>query len=131
MTEGQQLAKNMHITGGTSPSVDIYAEQGFSALIEKGKEAALEKELVLLENVTAPLKEGDVVGYLKITLDGKEIGRVNAIVTKDVGVLDFETHTDVVAVCLSKRKLIGISSLTRIFASCRIASGGRYAYFDC
>lgn len=89
VTEGQQLAKNMQISGGTSPYADIYAAEGFSALIEKGKEAALEKELVLLDNVAAPLKNKDVVGYLKITLDGAEIGRVNAIVTKDIDVLDY------------------------------------------
>lgn len=89
VTEGQKLAQNMQIAGGTSPYVDIFAAEGFSALIEKGKESTLEKELVLLENVNAPLKNGDVVGYLKITLNGQEIGRVNAIVTKDIGVLDF------------------------------------------
>lgn len=89
VTQGQKLAQNMQIAGGTSPYTDIFAAEGFSALIEKGKEGALEKELVLLENVNAPLKNGDVVGYLKITLDGQEIGRVNAIVTQDVGVLDF------------------------------------------
>lgn len=72
------------------PYIDIYAAEGYSALIEKGKEAALEKELVLLENVTAPLENGDVVGYLKITLDGNEIGRVNAVVKQDVGVLDYK-----------------------------------------
>lgn len=89
VTEGQKLAQNMQVAGGTSPYVDIYAAEGFSALVEKGKEGTLEKELVLLENVSAPLKDGDVVGYLKISLDGKEIGRVNAIVKQEVGVLDF------------------------------------------
>lgn len=89
VSEGQKLAQNLQIAGGTSAYIDIYAAQGFSALIEKGKEGMIEKELVLLENVSAPLKNGDVVGYLKITLDGNEIGRVNAVVMQDVGVLDF------------------------------------------
>jgi D-alanyl-D-alanine carboxypeptidase (penicillin-binding protein 5/6) len=89
VTEGQKLAQNLQITGGTSPYVDIYAAEGFSALIEKGKESTIEKELVLLENVTAPVKNDDVVGFLKIMLDGQEIGRVNAIVAQDVEVLDF------------------------------------------
>jgi D-alanyl-D-alanine carboxypeptidase (penicillin-binding protein 5/6) len=90
VTEGQVLAKNMQIAGGTSPNADVYAKEGFSALIEKGKESTLEKELVLLENVSAPVKEGDTVGYLRILLDGQEIGRVDAIVNKDIEVLDFK-----------------------------------------
>lgn len=90
VTEGQTLAKNLQVAGGASPNVDVYAKEGFSALIEKGKESTLEKELVLLENVTAPLKEGDTVGYLRILLDGKEIGRVDAIIKQDIDVLDFK-----------------------------------------
>ncbi|MGE5495521.1 MAG: D-alanyl-D-alanine carboxypeptidase family protein [Burkholderiales bacterium] len=89
VTEGQTLAKNLQVAGGTSPYVDVYAKENFSALVEKGKENALEKELVLLENVTAPLKEGDTVGYLRILLDGKEIGRVDAIIKQDIDVLDY------------------------------------------
>lgn len=90
VTEGQTLAKDMQIAGGTSPYVDVYAKEGFSALIEKGKEGTLEKELVLLENVAAPLKEGDTVGYLRILLDGQEIGRIDAVIKQDVDVLDFK-----------------------------------------
>ncbi len=90
VTQGQQLAKNLQISGGTSPYVNVYAQEGFSALIEKGKEAAIEKELVLLDNVAAPLKSGDVVGYLKVTMDGNEIGRINAVVNQDIDVLDFK-----------------------------------------
>ncbi len=89
VSQGQKLAQNLQITGGTTPYIDIYAAEGFSALIEKGKENTLEKELVLLENISAPLKEGDVVGYVKILLEGQELGRVNAIVMQDVGILDF------------------------------------------
>lgn len=87
--EGQQLAKNLAVTGGSVPFINVYAGADFSALIEKGKEGALEKELVLLEDVSAPIKEGQVLGYLKILLDGEELGRVDAIAKEDVEVLDF------------------------------------------
>ena len=87
--EGQQLAKNLEVAGGTKTLVNVYAGEEFSALIEKGREDTLEKELVLLEEVTAPLSAGDSVGYLRILLDGEEIGRVDAIVKQDVGVLNY------------------------------------------
>ena len=87
--EGQQLAKNLEVTGGTKTLVNVYAAEGFAALIEKGREDTLEKELVLLEEVTAPLSAGDSVGYLRILLGGEEIGRVDAIVKQDVDVLGY------------------------------------------
>jgi D-alanyl-D-alanine carboxypeptidase (penicillin-binding protein 5/6) len=87
--EGQQLAKNLAVTGGSTPYINAYAAADFSALIEKGKENTLEKELVLLEDIAAPVEEGQVLGYLRILLDGEEIGRVDVISKEDVEVLDF------------------------------------------
>ncbi len=87
--EGQQLGKNLGVTGGTMPFINIYASKDFSLLIEKGRESALEKELVLLEQISAPVKKGDVVGFLRITIDGEEVGRVDAVTGQDVEVLDF------------------------------------------
>ncbi len=79
VTEGQKLGSDLAIAGGTMPFIDVYAGQGFSTLIEKGKEATLEKELVLLENIAAPIEKGQVLGYLRILLDGAEIGRVDVV----------------------------------------------------
>lgn len=87
--EGQQLAKNLEVIGGTKSLVNVYAGEEFSALIEKGKEHLLDKELVLLEEVVAPLNEGDAIGYVRILLDGEEIGRVDAVVKQTVEVMDF------------------------------------------
>ena len=87
--EGQQLAKNLEVLGGTKAYVNVYAADEFSLLIEKGKENQIEKELVLLEEVNAPIYEGDAIGYLRILLDGEEIGRVDAVVKQDVEALNF------------------------------------------
>ncbi len=87
--QGQQLAGNLAVSGGTQPFINVYAAKEFSLLLEKGKEGSLEKELVLLEDIRAPLEEGEVLGYLKILLDGKEIGRVDAITGQSVDVLNF------------------------------------------
>lgn len=87
--KGQQIAANLKVAGGTEPTINIYAAQEFSILIEKGKEGTLEKELVLLEDICAPIAEGEVVGYLKILADGDEIGRVDVVSGKKIDVLNF------------------------------------------
>lgn len=87
--EGQQLAGNLAVSGGTLPFINVYAAREFSLLLEKGKEGSLEKELVLLEDIRAPLAEGEIVGYLSISLDGTEIGRVDAVTGQNVDALNF------------------------------------------
>jgi len=87
--KGQQLGKNLEVVGGALPNVNVYAADDFAMLVEKGREKDIEKELVLLEEVNAPLKEGDVVGYLRVLLGGEEVGRVDAIVKRNVEALDF------------------------------------------
>jgi D-alanyl-D-alanine carboxypeptidase (penicillin-binding protein 5/6) len=82
--EGQQLCQNYTVSGGTQDTVDIVAGSGFAALLEKGSESRIEKELVLLEEVKAPVEKGQKLGYMRILLDGEEIGRVDAVAADDV-----------------------------------------------
>lgn len=89
VSEGQKLGSDLAIAGGTMPFIDVYAGQGFSALIEKGKEGSIEKELVLLENIAAPIEEGQVLGYLRILLDGAEIGRVDVVAGEAISERNF------------------------------------------
>jgi len=87
--EGQQLCQNYPVIGGTKGSVDIVADSGFAALLEKGSESRIEKELVLLEEVQAPLEQGQKLGYLRILLDGEEIGRIDAVAAETVPASNF------------------------------------------
>ena len=87
--EGQQLCQNYPVIGGTQDTVDIIAGAGFSALLEKGSESRIEKELVLLEEIKAPVEKGQKLGYLRILLDDEEIGRVDAVAAEDVPASNF------------------------------------------
>ncbi len=81
---GQQLCQNYPISGGTKDSIDVYASGEFAMLLEKGAEGQIEKELVLLEEVRAPIEKGQKIGYLRILQDGKEVGRVDAVAGETV-----------------------------------------------
>ena len=81
---GQQLCQNYPVSGGTKDSIDVYAASEFSMLLEKGSEGQIEKELVLLEEVRAPIEKGQKVGYLRILQNGQEVGRVDAVAGETV-----------------------------------------------
>jgi D-alanyl-D-alanine carboxypeptidase (penicillin-binding protein 5/6) len=56
--KGQQLCGQYPVTGGTKGAVDVVAGGEFSALLEKGSEGRIEKELVMLEEVKRPCRRG-------------------------------------------------------------------------
>ena len=82
--EGQQLCQDYPISGGTQSAVDVNAGGEFSMLLEKGTEGQMEKELVMLEEVKAPVEKGQKIGYLRILMNGEEIGRVDAVASEAI-----------------------------------------------
>ena len=64
------------VLGGTQAEVALERE-GFSALLPKGKDKAVETVTKLPESVSAPVKKGDAVGKMQFLSDGEVIGEVD------------------------------------------------------
>ena len=67
---------------GKKTHVDIVAKDDLNALVKKGAEASVEKEIVIPESMNAPILQGDKIGEIISKIDGKEIGRID-IVSKE------------------------------------------------
>ncbi len=63
----------------------------FTYLADKGTSSKITKNLVLNENICAPLTKGDVVGEVRYMLDGKQIGSVDVTVCDDVERIGYYT----------------------------------------
>ena len=68
---------------GTSDKVLLCSSE-FSKLVNKSDKKRIEKEFCIPENLTAPLRAGDVVGCVIYKLDGEEIGKSDVFVKEDV-----------------------------------------------
>lgn len=64
--------------------VDIMLERDSFVLLPKGQSGSIEKDIVLPDIIKSPMSAGDEVGELIISLDGKEIDRVNLVLKSDV-----------------------------------------------
>ncbi|HBT50366.1 MAG: D-alanyl-D-alanine carboxypeptidase [Caldanaerobacter subterraneus] len=62
----------------------LIAQKDFYYEVPKGKENSIKAEVVLKEDIKAPIQKGEVLGYIKYTLDGKEIGTNPLIASEDV-----------------------------------------------
>lgn len=78
------VIENMMITKGKIPQVEVIAKDDLNALVKKGNEGNVEKEIILPESLTAPVKQGDKIGEIIAKVDGEEIGRVDIVAKEDV-----------------------------------------------
>lgn len=66
----------LKIKGGERESVAVVADEKLSLLTKKGN-PEVERRLELSKTVKAPIKKGDVVGKVYVSLDGEEVGVIN------------------------------------------------------
>ena len=78
----------LRVRGGDPDGIAVRSE-GFSCVVEKGKNSKPEQKISLPESVSAPIKAGDTVGEIVFTLGGKEVGRCNIQATTESEKLGF------------------------------------------
>lgn len=72
------------VSKGSSMTVNAVAESDITVLMNKGEEKNVKKTAILPEILTAPIKKGDRIGELVVSINDKEAGRHNLISDADV-----------------------------------------------
>lgn len=82
--EGEVLPK-ITIKKGKEDQVEIRYQDGFSyVLTDQQEPESIEKKIVLLENLEAPVKEGTKAGQVEYYLDHKKIGTQDLVTCKAI-----------------------------------------------
>ena len=79
------------ISGGVKKEVQIKTPTNFDTLLKKGESENILQQVKLKENLTAPIKENDVVGEIEFSLDGEVIGAVDVVASESVDKMTFLT----------------------------------------
>lgn len=81
-----QLEENTELTviKGTEKRVGIKPQGTLNVLLPKSASGKIERKTVLSENVTAPVKKGEVLGTVTVTLDGEQLGEIPLVASEDV-----------------------------------------------
>lgn len=91
--ENREKLADMAVRGGVTDLVTCQYEAEFRYLSTDGGDfSGMEKELVLEEEIRAPIKRGDVIGKAIYRLNGTEVGSVSIVAGSDVekaGFLDY------------------------------------------
>lgn len=84
------------IKGGVKAEVACRYTGEFRYLDTEGKNLSqIEKKIVYMKNLQAPVKKGDIVGEAQYLLDGKVVGKTNIVAAKSVkkaGLWDYIKH---------------------------------------
>lgn len=70
-------------------NVKVYAEENYFAVNKKGEELEYSIDIELVDKLTAPIKNGDKVGEIKIIKEGAVIKTINVIVLEDVETIKY------------------------------------------
>ena len=83
------IAGDVSVTKGTLPAVTAIASQTYSLLTENNQKDLLKEQKVLTETVEAPVEEGQKLGEIIYTFNGKETGRVPLVARNSVSKLTY------------------------------------------
>ena len=81
-----QLEENTELTviKGTAKTVSVKPPGTLNVLLPKSASGKIARKTVLSENVTAPVKKGEVLGTVTVTLEGEQLGEIPLVASKDV-----------------------------------------------
>lgn len=84
MTPPEEYLAPIPVAHGTAETVQPICEEPAAFLLKKGQEAGVEQSVYLPEKLEAPVKVGDVLGRVTVTLSGGEIGGYDIVAAEDV-----------------------------------------------
>ncbi len=82
--EGETLGE-VKVGGGKEEKVKLVAKTGFSALLRSGQEKTIKRSMTKLsEERPAPIRQGEALGALQVSLGDSLLTRVEAVAERDV-----------------------------------------------
>ena len=86
---GESFIENAKIKGGLKDYTALYSTP-FTSVVDKTKESKIELEYDIPEYISAPRKNGEVVGKIKYKTDGLQIGESDIIIKEDIMEIKFQ-----------------------------------------
>ena len=87
--EKDQVVTECEISKGSEKSLELVYEKSSGILVKKSSSTDVTQEIVLNENITAPIKKGEILGTVHFYLDNELLDSVNLIAKNDVKKLSF------------------------------------------
>lgn len=84
LTAARQMIATPKVWKGAAEQVQAGFLSDLYVTLDRGESAGLKKEIVLNEPLIAPIKQGQAVGKMKVTLNGKPVGEYPLVALQPV-----------------------------------------------
>lgn len=79
-----EVVQNISVPKGVVDNVNLVSENDCSVLIKKGNSSEVVNEIILNEEIAAPINKGDVLGKVNFYLNNELIATTNLVAEEDV-----------------------------------------------
>lgn len=83
------LFQNVKVNKGTVDNINLVYEKDTGALVKKGNSQDIREELLLNDNISAPINKGDILGSINYYIDNNLVSSVNLISDSSVSKKSF------------------------------------------
>ena len=83
--------KEVEIEKGVVKKIEVEAKDGLNLLLPKNSKEEITRSTEWKKNLTAPIKKGEVLGFVTVKSNGQEIGKIEIVAVNEVKKLDFWT----------------------------------------
>lgn len=84
LSKGGEKIADVEVKKGSQELVSVSAAEDYSMLLAKADKGKSEKNVLLPEEIKAPVKKGDKVGKIEFMLNGEKVGEVDVVTDNDV-----------------------------------------------
>lgn len=85
-----EIIDRLSVNKGKNDVINIGVEEDVYVLVPKNESSNISKEILLPDNITAPIKKGTKIGDLIIKIDGKEIEKIQLVALENVEKANFK-----------------------------------------
>lgn len=79
-----QVMGEIKIEKGKIETTKVVAKEEIGAIVKKGEEKQIHKEIIIPKSVKAPTKAGAKVGYVSLSMNGEEIAKIDLILKEEI-----------------------------------------------
>ena len=89
LSNENEIVKDVYVNQGVEKKVNGICSSSKSALIKKGEEPKIVQEIKILDNIVAPVSQGEKIGEINYFLDGNMIESVDIVSDKSIKKIGF------------------------------------------
>lgn len=82
ITSAENAVETVYISSSKQGEVNVYPSADFNKVVKNGD--VVKTEIIYNDEVKSPLSKGEKIGTIKIFVNDKEIGQVDAVVNEDI-----------------------------------------------